>query len=103
MPSSDRMVAISISGGSLYAATCNETIGQCAGSKRAGGRECRTRQVASQLSHVYEAANARAASSRSRSPNDAERAIALRPGPNVVAAANARYASADARNVPKNT
>src|SRR3954447_845596 len=94
---------MSMSGGSLYAATCNETIGQYSASKRAGGRDVRTRHVASHPSNVYVDASVKAANSSSQSPKEATPAIGLRPPKNVVTKPNVRYDTAAAKNTPKNT
>src|SRR5439155_25838150 len=52
MASNDRMVSMSMSGGSLQAATCREIRGWNSGSKRGTGRVVLVRVVTSRLSEV---------------------------------------------------
>src|SRR5438067_1811280 len=94
--STDRIVSISMSGGSLYAAICRETNGWNAGSGSAMGRGHRTRQVASRLSKAKEPARLSATSSSANRTAEATVATTDSPEKKVTDSANARYTRAEA-------
>ena len=68
-----------------------DTFGRWFGSRLGIRLDARTRQTASQLSNVKEPARRSAATSNTRSTNDAARATTLKPPANVVSIANTRY------------